>query len=438
MQVNNWLVDGMDMLLLCLSVYLFRFYFSAFFDKKNNIVKRILGYGFFAVWQIGISQMGMLPACIKLGITIGITFLSVMLIFDGDFWSKCVFTVAFNAIWMLMETLSNYGLMIYCEQYAEDQLIGSLVSKILFCGVIIALKKFFTDEEIKELPAKYSLMLILIPTGSIYIMNEIFMLVYKANDNQIYGHSTITILILLGINVLVFFTYMKLADDLLLKRMNSVYEQQLELCERHQQETEIATLQLCDVRHNMKNNLISILAYAETGDCKKVIEYVNEIMDEGGMKNSGIINTGNIVIDSLIGYWCKRAWDSGIEFEVKANIPMQIPFKGADLCLILGNLLENSVEAAEKSEGHKYIRLQIKYDKQNLLLFIENSYKGPLLKIKENKFRSTKADAQHHGVGLASVFRTAKKYNGVITVITNVPGKFQIHGVLYGRTEIIT
>ena len=52
----------------------------------------------------------------------------------------------------------------------------------------------------------------------------------------------------------------EITDDLRLKRMNAVYEQQLELCERHQQEREISTLQLRDVRHNMKNNLVSILA----------------------------------------------------------------------------------------------------------------------------------------------------------------------------------
>lgn len=64
-------------------------------------------------------------------------------------------------------------------------------------------------------------------------------------------------------NVLIFYIYMKLTDDLRLKRMNAVYEQQLELCERHQQEREISTLQLRDVRHNMKNNLVSILAYSK-------------------------------------------------------------------------------------------------------------------------------------------------------------------------------
>lgn len=174
---------------------------------------------------------------------------------------------------------------------------------------------------------------------------------------------------------LVFYIYIKLADDLQLRRMTSVYEQQLDLCERHQQERELSILRLRDMRHNMKNNLVSILAYAENGDNEKIIRFVNEIMEEGGIKTSTVTNSGNIVIDSLIGYWYVEAKKVGIDFSVNLNIPMEMPFRGADICTILGNLLENAVEAAQKAEGKKYIRLHMKYDKNNLLLFVENNYK---------------------------------------------------------------
>ena len=77
--------------------------------------------------------------------------------------------------------------------------------------------------------------------------------------------------------------------------MTSVYEQQLDLCERHQQERELSILRLRDMRHNMKNNLVSILAYAENGDNEKIIRFVNEIMEEGGIKTSTV--TKKVVLD---------------------------------------------------------------------------------------------------------------------------------------------
>ena len=47
----------------------------------------------------------------------------------------------------------------------------------------------------------------------------------------------------------------------------------------------------------------------------------------------------------------------------------------------------------------------MKFDKNNLLLFVDNSYKGKLLKTRDNRLKSTKSDAENHGVGLASVYR---------------------------------
>lgn len=332
-----------------------------------------------------------------------------------------------------METLCNYILVLYCVQYAKSEQLGSFISKLFFLIVIIALKKVFTDDEIKDLPVRYSIMLVLIPTGSIYIMNNIFMLGYKVNNEHAMMSSAIAAIILLGMNILIFYIYMKLADDLHLRRMTSVYEQQLELCERHQQEREISTLQLRDVRHNMKNNLVTILAYAENKECDKITDFVNEIMNEGGITLSGIVNSGNIVIDSLIGYWHVRARKSGIDFEVKINIPMIMPFKGADMCLILGNLLENAVEAAQKAEGKRYIKIHMKYDKNNLLLHIANNYKGNLIKTKDSNLKSTKLDAGNHGVGLPSVYRVAAKYHGTVLIDDSVPERFAVRVVLYGE-----
>ena len=291
------------------------------------------------------------------------------------------------------------------------------------------------NDEIKELSVKYSVMLVLIPTGSIYVMNEIFLFNYKIDSNRANFHSAIAAIILLCMNVLIFYIYMKLTDDLRLKRMNAVYEQQLELCERHQQEREISTLQLRDVRHNMKNNLVSILAYAENKECEKIIGFVNEIMEEGGVTISTITNSGNIVIDSLIGYWYVTAQNKKIIFKTDICIPMIMPFKGADLSLILGNLLENAVEAAEKVEENRYINVKMKFDKNNLLLFVDNSYKGKLLKTRDNRLKSTKSDAENHGVGLASVYRAVAKYHGSVVIEDSEPGKFKIRIVLYSNVQ---
>ena len=303
MWIDKALPYGADILLSAYAVYLFFYYFDIFFARKKSKKLWVAGLTEFVLWQFGISTIISLPAYVNIAVTVIVTLFAVTIIYEGMWWNMCMFAITFNAIWMLMETLSNYVLMIYCEQYASIQPIGSFVSKSFFLAVIIALKKVFTDDEIKELSVRYSIMLVLIPMGSIYIMNNVFMLGFTVNDNHTRINSAITVIILLGMNILIFYIYMKLADDLRLRRMASVYEQQLELCERHQQEREISILQLRDAKHNMKNNLVSILAYAENRQHEKIIGFINEIMEESGMVIAAVSNSGNIVIDSLIGYW---------------------------------------------------------------------------------------------------------------------------------------
>ena len=438
MSMSKTLSYGTDILFIIFAVYLFFYYFDIFLKRRKRTVLSMIGLVIFMAWQFEMSSVNLLPAYGNIIVTIITTLFAVAQICEGKFWNKCIFTIAFNAIWMLIETISGNILLTYCCEFTDLQALGTLgsfTSKIVFMIAITALKRVFTKDEIKELPVRYSFMLVLIPIGSIYIMNNIFMLGYKLHSNRANIQSAVTAVILLGVNVLVFYIYIKLADDLQLRRMTSVYEQQLDLCERHQQERELSILRLRDMRHNMKNNLVSILAYAENGDNEKIIRFVNEIMEEGGIKTSTVTNSGNIVIDSLIGYWYVEAKKVGIDFSVNLNIPMEMPFRGADICLILGNLLENAVEAAQKAEGKKYIRLHMKYDKNNLLLFVENNYKGVLIKTKDKRLKSTKTDAENHGVGLSSVYRIAAKYHGVVTIDDDVANRFLIRVVLYGKQE---
>lgn len=397
MWTNRVLMCGIDILLCLWAVYLFFFYFDIFFARKRKRYLSMIGITLFVIWQFGITTIISFPAYINIAVTIMFTFLAVMMTYEGRWWNKGVFVITFNAIWMLMETLCNYILITYCPQYAAVRQVGSFVSKIFFNAVILALKKVFTDDDIKELPVRYS--------------------------------------ILLGMNILIFYVYMKLADDLRLRRMAAVYEQQLELCERHQQERELSMLQLRDIKHNMKNNLISILAYAENKEYEKMTGFIEEIMGEGGMVIASISNSGNIVIDSLIGYWYVTAKNKRIIFKTDICIPMIMPFKGADLSLILGNLLENAVEAAEKVEENRYINVKMKFDKNNLLLFVDNSYKGKLLKTRDNRLKSTKSDAENHGVGLASVYRAVAKYHGSVVIEDSELGKFKIRIVLYSNVQ---
>ena len=432
MSINKWIAVGIGILRVLFTLYIFFCFFDIFLGRKKRGVRVTIGILILVAWQIDIFEtIRIVPIEWNIVVSMGFTLLAVLNIFEGKFIEKCFFSIIFDALWMLVETLVGNLLMIYCEPIADSMIIGSFGSKLLFLVVVIALKKVFMKEEIQELSGEYGVGFIFIPIGSIYIMNAVFVLVDETKKEYAEVYSLVSVVILLLANILIGYIYIKLADDQQIRRKNIVYEQQLELCERHQEETELATLQIRDVKHNMKNNLISLLAYAEQGECEKMIDFINDVMEEGKMRTSKVITTGNIVIDSLVEYWKRIAEKEEIEFQTELSIPMEMPFKGADISLILGNLLENAVEGSEKATKRKYIKLSVKYDRKNLLITVENSYGGKLKRVKE-ELRTTKEDTANHGIGLASVRRAARKYQGIVFIDDTVQECFLVRVVLYG------
>lgn len=430
--LTSWWID---IFLIIFAMILLFMYFNIFMSRRENNILVLSGSIVFLIWQIITINFYFLPIYLNIASMILVTIISVQLIYAGHILKKAIFVILFNSIGMLTEILTNNILIVYYEKYAEIMEIGSGISKLMFMLLIIMLKKLFSDDEIKLMSTKYIIMIMLLPMGSIYIMNKIFLLEYQVNDETALLNTTVTAVILLVLNMTVFFIYRKLDEDIRLRRIASVYEKQLELCEQHQHEREIAAIKLRDVKHNMKNDLILILTYAERKEYGKIIKFVNEILEQGGMKNNSVAYSGNLVVDAMIGYWHTIAEKKGIKFISAINIPMDIPFKGADLCLILGNLLENSIEATEKVKGEKYIKIQMKYDKQNLLLYIENNYNGKLKKERNKILKSTKDNPENHGIGLSSVLHAVKKYKGTVIINDSMKERFLVRVVLYGANN---
>ena len=177
MLIDKWSMLGIDTLRVIFTIYIFFSFFSIFLGRKKRSIQVMVGILILVAWQIDIFGMiNMIQIEWNIVMSMGFTLLAVLNIFEGKFVEKCFFSIIFDALWMLVETLVGNLLMIYCEAIATSQVVGSFASKLLFLVVVIALKKVFMKEEIQALSSKYGIGLIFIPAGSIYIMNAVFVL----------------------------------------------------------------------------------------------------------------------------------------------------------------------------------------------------------------------------------------------------------------------
>ena len=343
-----------EIMIIFLSVMILKIYFEIFFERSQRKISSKIFWMIYIIWQIIISQINVLPSYVNILISIVLASLICLSSYEAGALQQIVFSVIINAIWMLAELMVGYvfissGIDIY---YSFPQFIGSLLSKFLTLLLMIVLKKFFKNENVKNLSNKYNIIFLMIPIGSMYVVYNIFILSSAMNNNQHIKESLTSSLLILVINIIIFKLYINVSKEKELQKYNIVYEQQLELCNQHMREKENVMMDIRNARHDMKQHFIVLMELLENNENQSAMDYLGKMVDMDILSNVGISRTDNIVVDSLLNAKYSVALKSNIKFEANIQIPMQLPFSGADISILLGNILDNAIEASMEIPEH--------------------------------------------------------------------------------------
>ena len=164
-------------------------------------------------------------------------------------------------------------------------------------------------------------------------------------------------------------------------------------------------------KHDFKNHISMILGLLEIGTKEDAISYINEINSSISQLDKNIY-TDNMAINSILISKMKIAEEKGIKIGLDLKMNTEIKISNIDICVILGNLLDNAIEACSIINGYKYIELKIVSEFDKLIIKISNNTNSYLNEV-NGKFLTTKNN-RVHGIGLIQVDNTVKKYNGYI------------------------
>lgn len=146
------------------------------------------------------------------------------------------------------------------------------------------------------------------------------------------------------------------------------------------------------------------------GDQGELEQYLDELADDLTQTDTSI-QTGNVMADAVLNSKLSVAEQKSIQLNVKAHIPKGIEMTDVEMCSVLGNLLDNAIEACEKLPCDKrFLRVYIDKFKGQFYLSVQNS--SPSIQRDKGIFRTTKAGT--HGFGLFRIDRIAKKYGGYV------------------------
>ena len=175
-------------------------------------------------------------------------------------------------------------------------------------------------------------------------------------------------------------------------------------------------------RHDYHNHIQSIKAMLSMGEQDKLSDYLDNL--EKDLDSIDIaIRTGNVGLDAILSSKVSIARKNNIEVNCTAKVPQEITISDVHLCAIVGNLMDNAIEACEKiTEGSspKFIRIYIGLFKRQLYISVSNSTKE---KKRRRLSELVTSKLGEHGFGLRRIDRLAEKYDGFVNR-KNEPGIF--------------
>lgn len=184
---------------------------------------------------------------------------------------------------------------------------------------------------------------------------------------------------------------------------------QSELLNRHYEEVENIYKQMRGWKHDYHNHIQLMMAYIEMNRVDEMSAHLAQLLEDI-VTVDHVIKTGNVMVDAILNSKVSLMMASNIEVNAKATVPEKHSISDVDLCAIIGNVLDNALEAAQKvPENERFVRIYIRPMKGQLYISVSNASA-----VKPQKgFLTTKAEGGH-GFGIRRIDQLVSKYGGYV------------------------
>ena len=424
--MNSFLYYTVFLILNIFDTYIIFLFMKLFF--KDSFKSKRLMYVFYITYYVVSSLIYIFLSNFLLNLTSSILLVALLTIgYRSKISTKIIATVLAVLTFLTVETVVGVLIGVTNIDPTKHTYYGTeltlLAVSILKYTVVKVISRFRNlNGDIKP-PKAFLLISILVPVISVYL--EIQLLMQENISEVVYVTSLICVILL---NFTVFYLYDSITNLFTVKlhyaaaeQKNAYYKQEAEIMQRNAGE-------LQKLRHDMKNHLIAISELSKAHKDAEVTKYVEALSGKMQMKEE-YSSTGILSLDSIINYKLTQAEQSGIRISYEIAVPEEMKIKSDDFVTVIGNLLDNAIEAVSKLQDDKYIYFSMKYTKGTLLITVKNSFNGRV-KMNGSRYLTAKNDTKLHGIGLESVRSVIRNYNGDM-IITHSNSVFTVKIMLF-------
>lgn len=406
------------------------YFFDGFLDRKEH--KELHHTLFLAIVSTVLVILNNIIKDPNMFVLVALITYSIIVIysFAGNLFIRLasgLFFVIFGVVTELLTALiMSISLSMPIQAITENVglfVVGSIISKLMMLFLIKTILKF-TKKKAHTVSNRYWVFMLTIPLVSMYIILIIVHNNVLTSNNHV--SSFWASVAALYINIVSFFLF-----DVIIRKVEENTDfrfanQQLSMQQEHYHNIIEGHKVTRGLWHDMKNNLIAIHTFLEHQDIKSALGAV-EFMNEDLKNTSKAILSGNMVIDALLNNKISVAKAQGIEFITTFTVPSTININSLDLCMILGNALDNAIESCTKITDkyiEKKIEIKVFFRQDSLIISVSNPYEQNSLHKSDGKFLSSKQKIkvhsidQWHGYGLYNMEKAIHRNFGNMIIST--------------------
>lgn len=331
-------------------------------------------------------------------------YIIVFIVYDEYIWKLLLVPLVLAAVGYCTEEMFWYLLMSFYKK-PNTTIIGVL-SNFVFCIILAFLHAHFCKGVSDLHPKHMNLLLMSLPITSIALV----LALDTKNNPQLMAAGTFGIVVL---NIAVFYLYEQLVNAYKKEMEQYILSQKIRQYENQMGLMRESAKRISSIRHDMKNHIIVLKHLVNDEKLREASDYLEQLGDAMETDRE-YAKTGNDIVDSILNYYADEAKELGADIELDLKIPVALPMEPLDISIILGNLMQNAVEALRNCKHEKKLNVTFKMEKGAIRLIIVNTYNGQPIVSNGDCLKTSKPMASEHGFGLKNVRESIKKYDGEV------------------------
>lgn len=325
--------------------------------------------------------------------------------FDGSIKKMIVCVSFYYIIWLCLDALVRKWITNSFVIREDNPKIFPFFVYLFFKFILIQVVLLKRNHYFKEQKVKLHLIQMFLPIISFISILYLLLQEVSLNENTILK-IYIMIVVLSIFNFVQYYSIDQLDQLQNVKNESSRTKELYKYKDDYYHKLEMSQCEIRTIKHDLKNELILLKTYLN----RKMYQYAEAEID-GILQDILTIEeyhfTGNLIVNALLNAKFKQARELDIVYTISVSMPEKMNISDRDMAALLGNLIDNCIEACNKVEGNKNINLKIFYNNGAVVIHSTNTTDGKIQGVdtrKQNKFE--------HGLGLKSILAIVNKYQG--------------------------